>query len=297
MGLPGDAHSAISDFCDQQEYLELMSTSSAARATFGAYFYCIDMRQYRADEKMCKIALWRLLRWLPNLESLSAADEPSLTGMEGGGLGCGDRPMAALAYAIASGGCCGKLLGLDLKINRFNAEDAVAFGAAIATGNLPSLEEIEVCSRVPQLIPELSTGLRGGASPRLASLELSCHREGLVALVEALEARMALDCCHVVALEVVLEAPGEDAGPDPDALRRVFTSPALAKLKKLHLYDILGDSEVRPLPSCCVLKCFLCACSLRLIVYGKVVAVSEALQQLKPQELCQICLSPSRARE
>jgi hypothetical protein len=123
-------------------------------------------------------------------------------------------------------------------------QGAAAWGAAIGTGNLPSLQRIDVFSEGGDALTELSSGLRGGASPRLTDVRCVCDDEGMVALAEALEARMALGCCPITRLSLGLPDT-YDGDVDPGAILRVCSSRALAKLNALELGGLCEEEEVR----------------------------------------------------
>jgi hypothetical protein len=222
LGLPDIAHAAIAGFCGQREHLLLMSTSSAAMGTFGACMKSVTIDHCGRQEQPPASALVGLLRRLPNLRSLywniSSAD--------------------AVAEAIVAGGWGRGLVELET-----NAQGSAALGAAIATGNLPSLQRIEVLSHGDDALYELSNGLRGGASPRLTDVECVCDNEGMVAFAEALEARMALGCCPItrLSLRLIEEYAGDLV---PGAFFRVCSSRALAKLQDLELWGLCQEEEV-----------------------------------------------------
>jgi hypothetical protein len=151
------------------------------------------------------------------------------------------RSADALAQAITAGGWGGELVEHQWT----DYGGAGTGGAAIGTGNLPSLQRIDVFSEGGDALAELSSGLRGGASPRLTDVECVCDNEGMVAFAEALEARMALGCCPVTRLSLRLtqEYDGDDV--DAGAILRVCSSRALAKLKVLELGGLCQEEEVR----------------------------------------------------
>jgi hypothetical protein len=229
LALPDIAHEAVAGFCRQREHLLMMSTSTAAMGTFGTGLRALKVnagRRYRCEEQEPESALLRLLRRLPNLKRLE---------WEYGAVD-------ALSRAIIAGGWCGGLVELDLR----GARGAEGLGAAIGTGNLPSLQRLRTTS---DGLHEISTGLIGGASPRLAVVQSRCTHGSMVAFVEALEARMALGCCYIRHLTPVLEGKRGDwdaPNPWPDALRRACSSPALAKLQALVFYGLVDDEEVCP---------------------------------------------------
>jgi hypothetical protein len=204
----------------------LMSTSLAALGTFGAYLKSINTRYYRIDGERPP-ALVGLLRRLPNLRrvwwNLSSAD--------------------ALAEATVAGGWGGGLVELEMGYYT-GAHAAAALGAAIGTGNLPSLQRIAVFSHDGGgALSEISNGLRGGASPRLTKVEGVCDNEGMVAFAEALEARMALGCRPIRRLNLRIRR--YDGDVDPAAILRFCSSRALAKLKAIELGGLCQEEEVR----------------------------------------------------
>jgi hypothetical protein len=138
---------------------------------------------------------------------------------------------------------------VELRLFNYSLSDApgaAALGASIGTGTLPALEKLDVSIEVPQVLEELSRGLRGGSSPRLKDLECKCHGEGVVALAETLEARTALGCRLLSRLSIDLHHEDDNHfDTRPEALRRLLASPALAELESLQLHGLLEYDEVR----------------------------------------------------
>jgi hypothetical protein len=236
LGLPGDVHACIAQCCAFKDHLMLMSTSLAARRALGILVYRIRVMSRReiAVESMAG-----LLRHLPELLALGCYDvleEPE-------GLAA-----AALAHAVAGGGCCQRLEELAVHCS-MTAEQTESLGAAIATGNLPSLKKIE-CSHGPaNVLAALSAGLRGGASPRLDDLLCDVHREAVGSLAEALKAREELGCQRIICLMLRLadgddSSDGEDEDYGGEEIRRLLSAPALGELKYLNLSGLVSDDEV-----------------------------------------------------
>jgi hypothetical protein len=230
-GLPDLAHAAIVGFCGQDAHLQMMSTSSAARGTFAAHFGELrNSLRLGRDRQLCGVALLGLLRRLPNLRRLKL---------------CSDHmEIYALSPSLAAGDWCRGLVEIDLRTPG-DAEGDAALGAALGTGNLPMLERARLPEATGELLTEFIKGLKGGASPRLADIECAAQVDGLVSLAEALEARMSLQCCPTTDLTFDLyDGPDDLATSRPDALRRICSSPALAKLKNLVIFLLVDDEEV-----------------------------------------------------
>jgi hypothetical protein len=230
-GLPDLAHAAIVGFCGQDAHLEMMSTSSAARGTFAAHLGELsNRRRLGRDKQLCGVALLGLLRRLPNLRRLQLASD--------------HMEIYTLSPSLAAGDWCRGLVEIDL-ITPGDAEGDAALGAALGTGNLPMLERARLPEATGELLTEFIKGLKGGVSPRLADIECAAQVDGLVAVAEALEARMSLQCCPTTDLAFQLYDGDEDlATSRPDALRRLCSSPALTKLKNLGIYLLVDDEEV-----------------------------------------------------
>jgi hypothetical protein len=171
-----------------------------------------------------------LLRRLPNLRRLELESD--------------HMEIYALSPLLAAGDWCRRLVEIDL-ITPDDAEGDAALGAALGTGNLPMLERARLWCASRELLTEFSKGLKGGASPRLAAIKCAAQVDALVALAEALDARMALQCCPITDLAFQLYDGDEDlATSHPNALRRLCSSPALAKLKNLSIDLLVDDEEV-----------------------------------------------------
>jgi hypothetical protein len=179
---------------------------------------------YGRQEQPPASALVGLLRRLPNLRRLC----------------CNNSSADAVAQAIIAGGWGEGLV----ELKSTDCQGSAAWGAAIGTGNLPSLQRIAVVTHGGgDTFTEISNGLRGGASPRLTDVECGCDHEGMVAFAEALEARMALGCCPITRLDLrLIEEHDDDV--DPGAILRVCSSRALAKLEALELGDLWAEEEV-----------------------------------------------------
>jgi hypothetical protein len=233
LGLPDLAHATVAGYCGQGGHAMLMSTSSAALGTFGALLTEIRTRRYRGfiggKEAPPILAFSRLLRRLPNLRRLEWRS----------------RPLDGLLEAITAGAGCQGIVELVLReAASLGGEGATAFGAALGTGNLPSLQRLRVYSEAPEVLTDIAGGLSGGASPRLTDLQSTYHYEDMPAFAEALEARAALGCRPLTRLSLRLES----AEGDPRRLTRVFSSRALAELESLVLHDVMHDDEVGAAP-------------------------------------------------
>jgi hypothetical protein len=238
LGLPDIAHAAVAGYCDQTGHIMLMSTSSVARETFSPSLVELEVRACWLDEAasdhVLQTALSGLLHRLPNLQRLKCH------GLDG-------RSAQALSHVItAFGDCCRGLVALEIREYRGDSQGGRALGSAIGTGNLPALQILRASSGEVRLEEDLTDGLVGGASPRLTDVEFTCSYGGLVALAEALEARITLGCCHITHLNVKFDEY-EDYDWTDDAghpLRRACASSALALLKTLRISELFIDEEV-----------------------------------------------------
>jgi hypothetical protein len=239
LGLPDIAHAGITSFCGLSGHLDLMSMSVVARRVFGSCITAVKLTH--SPSTGAAVTLVGLLRKLPNLRQLDwdhsyrfIRDDQNPT-------------LGVLAHAIAVGGCCQRLVRLEL-YSHSEQEDLLPFTEAIRTGNLPSLEVFK-CSNAPVgLLLALSEGLRQSASPRLRDVQCVCTGRGLAAFAETLEARLEHGCTSLVRLSLMIgdEVDGEemDGRHGPDGVRRALSSRALRDLEVLEV-----DSEVGlPLP-------------------------------------------------
>jgi hypothetical protein len=182
----------------------------------------------------------------------------------------------------------GGLLELESLCDEDDGEFDVVEGAAliktIAAGDLPSLQRLVM--RGTPILTELNEVLRRGTSPRLTHLEVRGERGDAVAFAEVLEARMALGCCALTDLALHVDWPRGDPVGSPKDFGRLCSSPALAKIRTLRFINS-GPSDVDVRRTC--LRASYGDRDVEIhnshVSGFQVVAVSEALGQLKPQEL------------
>jgi hypothetical protein len=296
VGLPDCAQAAIADFCGRTGHIMIMSTCSELLRAFAVHVEEValtnsDRRATQMGRTVHEYPSERtsgldpatgvpaLLRRLPNLRRLHCQTEGGRVGLLG-----------ALAQALtAGGGCCARVVELELR-GEPPRQEVEALAQAIGMGTLPSLETLVVKYGSEDLLL-VCEALRGGASPRLSSLDVASGSEGLMDLRWVLEARMGLGCCPISRFQLWWDDLDYYSPLDDEwCLRQLLvSSTASSQLEYLRA----GNCQV-----CCVSRhtrthtqtpVDLWVCLLTLMVW-QVEAVIKALHELKPQKLAHLHL-------